>query len=123
MKNLLRIEELGQFLLAIYLFSQTEYAWWLFPALLLAPDISALGYLGGPKLGATIYNIFHHKFVAISLLIAGYYTDHSVWVLIGLILFAHAAMDRIFEYGLKFPNDFKHTHLGWIGRKQDDPSA
>ncbi|MGO3265235.1 MAG: DUF4260 family protein, partial [Sphingobacteriaceae bacterium] len=59
MKNLLRIEELGQFLLAIYLFSQTEYAWWLFPALLLAPDISALGYLGGPKLGATIYNIFH----------------------------------------------------------------
>lgn len=120
MRNLLRMEELGQFLLAIYLYSHTEYAWWLFPVLLLAPDLSMLGYLVGPKLGATIYNIFHHKFIAISFLIAGYYTDHSVCVLIGLILFAHASMDRIFEYGLKFPNDFKHTHMGWIGRKPAD---
>ncbi|WP_206365138.1 DUF4260 family protein [Sphingobacterium corticibacterium] len=23
-------------------------------------------------------------------------------------------MDRIFGYGLKYLDDFKHTHLGWI---------
>jgi hypothetical protein len=24
-------------------------------------------------------------------------------------------MDRIFGYGLKYPDAFQHTHLGWIG--------
>ena len=30
----------------------------------------------------------------------------------GIILFGHASMDRIFGYGLKFSDNFKHTHLG-----------
>ena len=25
-------------------------------------------------------------------------------------------MDRIFGYGLKFGDNFHHTHLGWIGK-------
>ena len=33
----------------------------------------------------------------------------------GIILFTHSNMDRILGYGLKYPDDFKHTHLGWIG--------
>ncbi|WP_222867763.1 DUF4260 family protein [Sphingobacterium phlebotomi] len=39
-------------------------------------------------------------------------------VLAGIILFGHSAMDRIFGYGLKYGDDFKHTNLGWIGRKK-----
>lgn len=29
--------------------------------------------------------------------------------------FPHAAMDRIFGYGLKYEKGFKYTHLGEIG--------
>lgn len=36
-------------------------------------------------------------------------------MLAGVILFAHASMDRIFGYGLKYADDFKHTHLQEIG--------
>ncbi|MCH8339464.1 MAG: DUF4260 family protein, partial [Chloroflexi bacterium] len=42
MKNLLRLEELALFLLAIYLFSLLDYAWWVFLVLLLTPDLGAL---------------------------------------------------------------------------------
>jgi uncharacterized protein DUF4260 len=34
-------------------------SWWLFALLLLAPDASMLGYLGGPSIGAAAYNAFH----------------------------------------------------------------
>lgn len=33
--------------------------------LLLGPDISMIGYAGGNKMGAFMYNLFHHKGVAI----------------------------------------------------------
>ena len=45
MKTTLKIEELAQFLLGIFFFSQLDYAWWWFPALLLTPDIGMVGYL------------------------------------------------------------------------------
>ena len=28
-------------------------------------------------------------------------------------------MDRMFGYGLKYDDAFKHTHLGWIGGQRD----
>ena len=34
----------------------------------------------------------------------------------GIILYGHASMDRIFGYGLKFAENFQHTHMGWIGK-------
>jgi len=117
MNNLLKIEELGQFLLSVMLFTQLDYVWWIFPACLLLPDLSMVGYLANPKNGAWLYNFFHHKFVAISVLIVGFWVDNSLLTLAGVILFGHASMDRIFGYGLKFTDHFKHTHLGWIGGK------
>ena len=33
--------------------------WWLFALLLLAPDVSMVGYLAGPRVGAALYNAFH----------------------------------------------------------------
>jgi hypothetical protein len=56
MKNLLKREEVGLFLLSILLFSQLPYAWWVFPACILLPDFSMLGYLANPKTGAWCYN-------------------------------------------------------------------
>lgn len=115
MKTNLKIEELAQFLLGIFLFSQLNYSWWWFPALLLLPDIGMLGYLINTKIGAFIYNIFHHKAIAIVLGLIGFYSSNSFLILIGVILFSHASFDRVFGYGLKYPDSFKNTHLGSIG--------
>lgn len=117
MNNLLKLEELGQFLLSIILFSQLDYTWWVFPACILLPDLSMIGYLASPKTGAWLYNFFHHKLVAIVILILGFCLSNSLITLSGIILFGHSAMDRIFGYGLKFNDNFKNTHLGWIGKK------
>lgn len=117
MNYLLKAEEVAQFALSIILFIQLDYAWWVFPALLLIPDLSMLGYSLNSKVGAWLYNLFHHKLLAIIILTLGFWTDHSELSLAGIILFGHSAMDRIFGYGLKYEDDFKHTHLGWMGKK------
>lgn len=116
MKTTLKIEELAQFILGIVLFSMLLYEWWLFPVLLFLPDISMLGYLVNPKVGAICYNVLHHKAVAIAVGLLGMYTIDMSIMLIGIILFSHASFDRIFGYGLKYPNSFKETHLGKIGK-------
>lgn len=116
MQTTLKLEELAQFILGIFLFSKLDYAWWWFPALLLTPDIGMLGYLVNAKIGAFIYNIFHQKGIAIILGIIGFYLGSSLLILIAVILFSHASFDRIFGYGLKYPDSFKNTHLGSIGK-------
>ena len=116
MKKLLTLEELAQFLLGVYLFSRLEFAWWWFPVLILLPDLSMVGYLINPKIGAWIYNFFHHKLLAISVLILAYTIDSQMFNLSGVILFSHSAMDRIFGYGLKYEDAFTNTHLGKIGK-------
>lgn len=115
MKTILKLEELGMFILGIFLFTQLSYAWWWFLVLILLPDIGMLGYLISTKVGAMAYNIFHHKGLAIVIYLIGIYVDIELLKLIGIILFSHASLDRIFGYGLKFKDDFKNTHLGEIG--------
>lgn len=116
MKSLLKIEELAMFLLGIFLFSQLSYAWWWFFVLILLPDIGMLGYVINAKFGAICYNICHHKGLAIGIYFLGIYFETEILKLIGVILFAHASMDRIFGYGLKFEDAFTNTHLGHIGK-------
>ena len=118
MKNLLKLEELGQFILSIFLFSQLDYAWWVYPACLLLPDFSMLGYAVNTRTGAWTYNFFHHKALGIAGFMLGFWLGVSWLTLAGIILFGHAAMDRMFGYGLKFSDSFQHTHLGWIGQKE-----
>lgn len=116
MKNVLRLEELGMFLTSFLLFLQMDIAWWWFLILLLLPDVSMIGYLLGNKTGAILYNIFHHKGIAFLLMVSGYYLDLDILYISGIMLFAHASMDRIFGYGLKYQSGFKFTHLGEIGK-------
>lgn len=116
MKNSLKIENFAQFMLAIALFSQMEIEWWWYLALFFAPDIGMLGYLINSKIGAVSYNLFHHKGIAILLYLIGWQLKAPLVEFSGLLLFGHSAFDRIFGYGLKYSDDFKHTHLGLIGR-------
>lgn len=117
LNTILKLEELGQLLLSILLFRQLDYVWWIFPACLLLPDISMIAYVVNPRIGAFFYNIFHHKLVAFIVLALGFGLGVPLLSLAGVILFGHSAMDRIFGYGLKYGDNFKHTHLGWIGKK------
>lgn len=119
MKNILKLEELGIFLLSICLFSILEFTWWWFPALLLLPDVGMIGYLFSPKIGAFAYNLFHHRFVAACAGLYGLAFESNYWMLAGIILFAHISFDRIMGYGLKYNDSFDHTHLGKIGNIKD----
>ena len=117
MKTTLKIEEFGMFLFGIYLFNQLDYAWWWFLVLILAPDSSMIGYVFGNKSGAFLYNLFHHRALALVLYLTGIYSSNSLIQLAGIILFAHSSMDRMMGYGLKYETGFKFTHLGEIGKK------
>lgn len=114
MKLLLRLEEVALFLLAAFCFQYTGFTWYWFWILLLVPDIGMIGYLINPRLGALTYNFFHHKGVASLLVIAGIYFQVPILLASGIIMLGHAAMDRVFMYGLKYPDSFKNTHLGII---------
>jgi hypothetical protein len=116
MKTILKFEEIGLFILGIYLFSILNYQWWWFLVLILAPDFSMIGYIFNNKSGAFLYNVFHHTGVAVLVFILGCYLKIEPLQLIGIILFSHASMDRIFGYGLKYEKGFKYTHLGEIGK-------
>ncbi|APY10572.1 hypothetical protein BWZ22_04675 [Seonamhaeicola sp. S2-3] len=117
MEKLLKIEELLMFVLGIYLFSNLDFNWWWFLALILTPDIGMLGYLVNSKIGAIVYNLFHHKGLAIIVYLLGAYSNNQTLQLVGIVLFSHASLDRIFGYGLKYSNAFNNTHLGQIGKK------
>lgn len=114
MKNLIKLEEAALFGFSIYMFSLLGLQWWWFPLLILIPDLGMIGYAFSAKFGAVTYNMAHHRAVAIMVWLVGHYLGISWVECAGIILFGHAAMDRIFGYGLKFGDSFHHTHLGWI---------
>lgn len=74
-----------------------------------------LGYLFSAKIRAILYNLVHHKGMAIIILGIGYFTKDTAITAAALILYSHSSMDRIMGYGLKYPDSFKNTHLGTLG--------
>ena len=115
MKRLLKLEELAMLLTGTWAFSFHELSWWWFFGLFFVPDIGMLGYLASDKAGAFLYNIFHHKGLAVTIGIIGYYLKLQGMEVAAIILFAHSSFDRLLGYGLKYEKGFKFTHLGEIG--------
>lgn len=92
------------------------YAWWWPLALFLVWDLSALGYLAGPRAGAFAYNLVH-SYWGPALLGTVAVVSEVRWAgLVALAWAFHVAVDRAAGYGLKHPDAFEHTHLGWIGK-------
>jgi hypothetical protein len=118
LKTLIKLEEIGVFLFSIYLFSLLSYPWWVYPLFFFASDLSMLGYIGGPRLGAISYNLIHHKAIALGLYVAGAFLHVPVISLIGILFLGHSSLDRVLGYGLKYGDSFNHTHLGAIGKSQ-----
>ena len=76
-----------------------------------------LGYARSTQLGALIYNIGHTHLLPACLALYGLHNHRPFVIGIGLIWLAHIGMDRVLGYGLKYDDDFKHTHLGSLLKK------
>jgi len=120
MKLTLKLEELLIFLACGLSLYYLQVQWWWYILLLLGPDISFIGYLGGNKVGAVVYNIFHHKGIAVVLIVLSFFMRieaGEIMLYTGIVLFGHSSMDRFFGFGLKHFEGFKYTHLGQMGNK------
>jgi hypothetical protein len=100
-KTLIKLEELALAVLSFYLFFTLDYAWWWFPLLFFVPDVSLAGYLFGPKAGAVIYNVVHHKALSILLYLAGSLTQSPALQLAGVMMFGHSSLDRVLGFELQ----------------------
>jgi hypothetical protein len=114
MKNILLLEYIAGLLLSMYLFSQLNYEWWVYAAVFFTPDISLVGYLLNTQVGAVSYNLFHHFGIAVLLYVFGALFHFPIVQMVGAVWMGHLFFDRIFGFGLKYPDNFKHTHLGDI---------
>jgi hypothetical protein len=112
----LRAEGVAAFVVAVFAWGALGGEWLWLVASLLAVDISMLGYLAGPRLGALTYNAAHSWATALAVLLAGFVFGSLPLELVGLVLVAHVGADRALGYGLKYPTSFQDTHLGRIGR-------
>jgi hypothetical protein len=108
----LRIEALATAAAAVVVFTATGQPWWLIPALVLIPDLFALGYLAGPKTGAWFYNLAHSVPLPLGLLGAGYALHHTALTAAGAIGLFHIGLDRVLKLGLKYDHGFGFTHMG-----------
>src|SRR5215208_204987 len=97
--------------LSILLYGLEGQSWLLFVVLFLVPDLSILGFPGGPRVGAVSYNLFHThappgKHGAFRLLAGG-----SLSVSVALVWFSHIGFDRMVGFGSKYPTGFFDSHL------------
>ena len=111
---LLRTEEILLLTLTLYAYQHLHYSWLLFAILFLTPDLSMLGYLLNPRIGAATYNLIHTLTLPLALLLASYIQHWPLASELALIWTAHIAFDRLLGYGLKYPTFFKDTHLQHI---------
>lgn len=100
--------------------------WWILLAAFLLFDVSMIGYVRSPRLGAVSYNLVHTFVWPAALAVVGVVTAASapvVSVAIGITACAwafHVGVDRALGYGLKLPDAFTSTHLGGIGTTRED---
>ena len=116
---LLRLEGLAVLFSAAFVYNYIGASFWLFALLFLAPDLALAGYLGGPRIGASCYNLMHAYVGPLALLILGIRADSPAEVSVALIWLAHIGMDRALGYGLKSTKGFGITHLSRI--RKDGP--
>jgi hypothetical protein len=111
-----RIESLVVLTIAVGTYARHDGSWVVFIVLFLAPDLSFLASLAGPRVAAAGYNLAH-VYVFPGLLLAIGAGGSRLAVDLALIWGAHIALDRVLGYGLRYPETIKETHLGRIGRR------
>jgi hypothetical protein len=96
-------------------YSGTRQQWWLVAPVVLLPDLAMAGYLAGTKAGAVTYNLAHSTPLPAVMVVLGWWQHRPLILALGLVWLAHIAFDRLLGYGLKYGDDFQHTHLGHLG--------
>ena len=115
-RQTLRLEAAALLAASLAAYAHLGGGWGLFALLFLVPDLSMLGYLAGPRIGALAYNAAHSYMTPVGLaaLSLGLHAPHLAPL--ALIWSAHIAFDRLLGYGLKYASAFGDTHLGRVGR-------
>ena len=116
-QRILKLESLLLFLstLALYSHNNFNFTWYL--VFFLLPDLSAIGYIWGNRVGALAYNVGHSLTLAYALIIIGLLGNIHLLLATGIIWVGHISFDRMLGYGLKLDSGFNDTSLGKIGRK------
>jgi hypothetical protein len=110
-RRLLRLEGVAVGGAALALYAHEDFGWLLFALLVLAPDLSAIGYAAGPAVGAACYDVAHTYVLPVALGAVGVLADADLAVQLALVWLVHIGFDRALGYGLKYPTRFKDTHL------------
>lgn len=111
---LLHLEGAAVLITALIFYGQNGYSWWLFALLLLAPDLSAVGYLHSQAIGSLCYNTVHTYVLPIALVVLSLLLNWELGLQLAFIWLAHIGMDRLVGYGLKYPDGFKITHFNKV---------
>ncbi len=106
MKWWFRAEGAAVFVAATVLYFQAGGIWWLLLLLFLAPDLSALGYLAGPRVGSLTYNLMHTYVGPVALAAIAVVGGWALGIQLALIWLAHIGIDRAFGYTMKSAGDF-----------------
>ncbi len=114
-KRFLRLEGLALFAASLVAFIYLKQSFWIFAGLFLVPDLCLAVYIVGPRRGAIVYNICHSTIGPCLLAIYSVLAGEMFVQVIASIWLAHIGFDRAIGYGLKYPSDFRDTHLGRIG--------
>lgn len=113
-RALLHLEGAALLLLATAAYFRLGQPWWLFLLLLLAPDLSLLGLLAGPRVGAVAYDAVHTMVGPLLLLAAGWWLGAGTAVAVALVWLAHLGMDRMLGLGLRYADGRNETHMGRV---------
>ena len=70
-----------------------------------------LGYFSNVSIGSATYNFAHTYITPAILLPIAYFAAKPQLFPIALIWTAHIGFDRLLGFGLKYPTNFKDTHL------------
>lgn len=107
----LRIEGICMLAAALLAYRHYDFGWGALLVFFMAPDLSMLAYLRGPRIGAAVYNAAH-ALLGPSLLLAWGLGREPALVQAALIWFAHIGFCRAARFGLKYADAFDDTHLG-----------
>jgi hypothetical protein len=116
--RILRLEGAAVLLVSVlsyFTFLHGHWGW--FALLILAPDLSLLGYIAKnpTRWAAMLYNLAHNYVFPAILGLVAWRIGSPLCAQITAIWTAHIGMDRVLGYGLKYPEVFKPTHLQAVG--------
>lgn len=110
-RRLLRVEGLAALCLVLGAYWTLDGPLWLLALLALAPDLSMLGYLSGPRIGSRTYNLAHTYTLPVALGAVAAWGESRLVLLAALVWAGHVGADRGLGYGLKYETGFRDTHL------------